>query len=107
MKRYIDLNKEKQTTIIADIFKQFVILVVGDKKTYPVLEMDFKNKKDNGYIELIRQTADETGDYESAYIQVGRKFYNQIMTLSKTVAEDSNYSNDGNIITNILPNELH
>lgn len=107
MKQYTDLNKEKQALVVTDIFKQFVTLVVGDKKMRPVLEMDFPNKKDNGYLHLIRQTAQDTGDYEAAYIQAGRKFYNQFMKMSKMVAEDSNYTDNGEIITDILPSELH
>lgn len=106
MKQYTDLDKEKQAAVVTDIFKQFVTLVVGDEKMRPVLEMDFP-KKDNGYLQLVRQTAQDTGDYQSAYVQVGRKFYNQFMKMSKIVAEDSNYTDDGDIITDVLPSELH
>lgn len=107
MKQFTQLSKEKQTIVVTDIFKQFVTLVVGDNKTRPVLEMDFPNKKDNGYLQLIRQAAQETGDYEAAYVQAGRKFYNQFIKMSKIVAQDSNYTDNGEIITDVLPGELH
>jgi len=97
MKTYEQLTKEEKKSAVSKVVEIMVEDIVDG-----ALDFETGKPEDEEFIAKARETAFDTGDYAAICTQVCARFNNDLKKLATVVAEDSFYTDEGELIEQMV-----